>query len=184
MKSLIQAILITIFAATGMNCTTPALAGGEGGASNYNISNGKKSSTNKKKKKSRKVSVIYTQKNFHKISDKDLKTAIKGNKTGHNIVVEGFSKRMSSKLFEMALTDKKWIVKLMRDMRAKAKKEDREKILKFAWFWNENALIDLEDDGVTTFFPKDPQLLKLKARKKFLKAWRAKPSEGTLKTKR
>lgn len=81
------------------------------------------------KKTSKKLDVIYTQKYLKNVKTKDLRTALKANKTGHSVVVEGFSKSGSNMIFEMLLLDSKTTLKILNELKNKTKRADRRGVL-------------------------------------------------------
>ena len=144
---------------------------GDGGeaAGSFN-SNGSKN-----KRKFKKVNVIYTRANLDNISQRDLRTAIKGIDTGHNIRIEGFSKKMSRRIFKMALLDQAWTANL----------------IQFAWNYTFEGLITvkkildrderkIKSETTSIFFNTDPEVKLARKRVQFIDYWVENPDEGKL----
>ena len=163
--------------------TGTARAGGDGGNQQQETNTGNSNATTKKSKK--KVTVIYTKKNFKKINKKDLKTAIKGIDQGHNITVEGFSTKMSRKIFSHALIDQDWTGNILWEMARVAREHARNgsygdipSIIEI-----HEGLIKARKKEVTSVFTKDPEVQRYKKRIRLLKDWKKNPSEGHLRPK-
>ncbi|PTX73704.1 hypothetical protein [Sulfitobacter mediterraneus] len=135
------------------------------------------------KKKSKKISVIYTQKNLKNVKDKDLKTAIRGNSQGHSIVIEGFSKRMSSVIFELILVHRRNALKVIGYMGTLTAQKDRRDTLKFwreLWAEELDYLIGIRDNS-KKIDPNNPELAQAKRMVELATIWLKSPMEGVLK---
>ncbi len=68
------------------------------------------------KKKGKKTRVMFTKKNYHRISTKGLKTAISGIDSGDEYWIEGFTKKMSKNIFEMTLIHRRRTLLIFKKM--------------------------------------------------------------------
>jgi len=134
------------------------------------------------KRKSKKLDVIYTQRNLKNVKEKDLKTAIRANKQGHNVVIEGFSKSMSSIIFESMLADKSYTLQFINGMAKVKKKSERRKRLKLYMEGTEaeirHELIDFKRLE-RILFDDDPFMIRIKQMQKLLRIWEQSPMEGS-----
>lgn len=169
---------LTLFGSGGM---TYADGGGE--SSEELPSSSRNIDKNPPKKKSKKLSVIYTQKNLKNVRDKDLKTAIRGNKQGHTIVIEGFSKKMSSVIFELILLDRKAALRAINLMLGlRTRKFRRETLLD--WLINagiDYTILERKRDRKKEIDPNNPDLRRALRISELINEWFENPMEGLLK---
>ncbi len=164
--------------------TGQALAGGGGREPEPRSSSSTKEINNKTPKtKAKKLNVIYTQQNLRKIKDKDLKTAIRGNKEGHNIVIEGYSKRMSSVIFELMLLDRDRTLAIVAQLGATEKREYRKSVLFRAYTSAKTDFDELDQGVIGILFENDPEVVKAKRWRDLIKTWYSRPMDGTKKQK-
>lgn len=134
------------------------------------------------KRKSKKISVIYTQKNLKKVSAKDLRTAIRGNKEGHSIVIEGFSKKMSSIIFEMMLVWRENTLTYFYDMQKLKTKKSRKRHLEHWLVLAKDRVSVLEHQArkQEAIDIDNPELRRVKRMSELIRVWYLNPMEGVL----
>ncbi|WP_371226317.1 hypothetical protein [Roseovarius sp. 2305UL8-3] len=154
-----------------------AQAGGGGGREADDKSS-KKSKSNTTK--SRKLDVVYTQRNLRKVSNEDLRIALEANRKGQSVVVSGFSKRMSSNLFEMMLIDRQLTETLVNQLRRVDSVFSKGIVLKQV---EENVTTEIntsQGQQATSLFTQNDDLKDKKRYRKLLRYWVRNPQEGDL----
>ncbi len=184
MNKMRTAMIGAVIAALMLSAQSPANAGGGNDSrlsKDLNISDDPKSSSSKKKNViTKKDGVYYTKRNFRKISQKDLKTAVTGIRKGFNITVEGFSKEMSLRLFETALLDQNRV-----DFEISALDSIGDNLLRRKEYLQravrvyEEVVRKIKAKGRVKYkSPEYYEIRRLKAVIKLLKYWVKHPSEG------
>lgn len=170
----------TLIAGTAL----PALAGGDGAERSKKKNSA--SSSPKSKPSSAAKPVRITQKNFHKLSDRGLRTLIAQIDAGQDTRVEGFSRRMSKNLFGMALLGRDFTVMVIREMgetsgrraRRQYLTERMEDLRRYQKFRNEGQI---RGEDYSSLFLQDAGNNNIDQMYRYLRAWRNAPAEGTLK---
>ncbi len=128
------------------------------------------------KKKQKKLNVVYTQKNLKRVKTKDIKTAIRANKQGHSVVIEGFSKKMSSKVFEMLLLNRKHTLTLIKALSTYTDRSTRKDLIRYS---RTGIITDrVEDSKLEDILFPDKQKEQYVD---LLIDWERRPKEGTIK---
>lgn len=137
---------------------------GKPAGSSSNISN-----TNKGK-----LNVLYTQDHLRKISRKDLETAVRANRQGHKVLIEGFDKKASTLIFEMIIEGGGLALDLINDMGNLKTKKDRKDRLVQEIFRVENDmdLLDKNDQIEKSIFDS------LDRYRRTLQRWARRPMQG------
>lgn len=153
-----------------------------GGGSDERPSSSHNIDKNPPKKRSKKISVIYTQKNLKNVKDRDLRTAIRGNKEGHSIVIEGFSKKMSSVIFEMMLVWRETTLTHFNHLTKLRTKKSRKRRLEHWLVLAEDRVSVLEHIARSqeSIDPNNPELRRVKRMSELIRIWYRNPMEGAL----
>ncbi|QEW28340.1 hypothetical protein RIdsm_04170 [Roseovarius indicus] len=137
--------------------------------------------------------VIYRRSYVANIEEEDLRTAIERNRRGESIVVEGFSKRGSTRVFELLLLDRDRALRLLSQLDETSDRTERwtfiQRAASFASDEHDNLLAPETDDLSVILFPDAPpsrsRVEKINALNRFeglLRGWMRHPMDGTLET--